>query len=103
MTKNLQYGSHMLEGEERFHIYLQHLEPRWHLHAHLSTMNASLYPPSIFQVLFPLATQVGVSTATTQDYKVEQLGLLKLKAFPNFKSSTHFMDETWPVQFVTEV
>ena len=32
-------------------------------------------------------------------YRVEQLGLLKLKAFPNFESTTHSMEKTWPVQF----
>ena len=32
-------------------------------------------------------------------YRVEQLHLFKLKAIPNFGSSTHSVDEKWPVEF----
>ncbi len=32
-------------------------------------------------------------------YRVKQLGLMKMKPFLNFKSSTHSVDENWPVEF----
>ena len=32
-------------------------------------------------------------------YRVQQLHLLKLKAFPNFGSSMHSVDEKWPDEF----